>query len=180
MNFLDIKAGEPIEVGTQKAYRFWRYVFPPTHRLPLIMRPCSLEDPRKGEVGFESQPDAPPPHHTPVRLLSCASDTQWYPGQPVEGTTPDEGEQGIHGFKTLDDLFWSFCSEPEQLVIRSQISGCDGVVFGTIEMWGIIWNHAKGYRAQFARPLSFVSSYGNRSEQALAELRAIFSGKAEL
>jgi hypothetical protein len=64
--------------------------------------------------------------------------------------------------------------------MRSQITGCDGVVFGTIEMWGIIWNHAKGYRAQFARPLSFVSSYGNRSEQALAELRAIFSGKAAL
>ena len=53
-------------------------------------------------------------------------------------------------------------------------------MFGTIEMWGIIWDHAKGYRAQFARPLSFVSSYGNRSEQALAELRAIFSGKAAL
>jgi len=31
MNFLDIKAGETIEVGTQKAYRFWRYVFPPHH-----------------------------------------------------------------------------------------------------------------------------------------------------
>ena len=64
--------------------------------------------------------------------------------------------------------------------IRSQVSGCDGVVFGTIEMWGIIWDHAKGYRAQFARPLSFVSSYGNRSEQALAELRDMLSGKAAL
>jgi hypothetical protein len=42
-------------------------------------------------------------------------------------------------------------------------------------MWGIIWNHDKGYRAQFARPLSFVSSYGNRSEQALTELRTAFS-----
>ena len=31
MNFLDLKAGETIEVGTQKAYRFWRYVFPPHH-----------------------------------------------------------------------------------------------------------------------------------------------------
>ena len=80
----------------------------------------------------------------------------------------------------MDDVFESFRHKPEHLVIRSQVSGCDGVVFGTIEMWGIIWNHAKGYRAQFARPLSFVSSYGNRSEQALAELRAIFSGKAAL
>ena len=29
MNFLDFRAGETIEVGTQTAYRFWRYVFPP-------------------------------------------------------------------------------------------------------------------------------------------------------
>jgi len=36
------------------------------------------------------------------------------------------------------DLFESFRYKPEHLVIRSQVSGCDGVVFGTIEMWGII------------------------------------------
>jgi hypothetical protein len=58
--------------------------------------------------------------------------------------------------------------------MRSQMVGCDGVVFGTVEMWGIIWDHERGYRAQFARPTSFISSYGNRSEQALAELRADF------
>jgi hypothetical protein len=51
------------------------------------------------------------------------------------------------------------------------------VVFGTVEMWGIIWDHAKGYRAQFARPLSFVSSCGNRSEQALADCVPSFPGK---
>ena len=88
MNFLDIKAGETIEVGTQKAYRFWRYVFPP--------------------------------HHAPVRLLSWVSDTRWHPRRFVEGTTPDEGEQGIHGFKTMDDLLQSFSHQPEHLVMRSQ------------------------------------------------------------
>ena len=88
--------------------------------------------------------------------------------------SPDEGEQGIHGFKTMDDLVRSFRGDPECLVTRSQISGCDGVVFGAVELWGIIWDHARGYRAQFARPLSFVSSYGIRSEEALAELRGTF------
>ena len=29
MNFLDVRAGDNIEVGTQVAFRFWRYVFPP-------------------------------------------------------------------------------------------------------------------------------------------------------
>jgi hypothetical protein len=67
---------------------------------------------------------------------------------------------------------------PERMVIRSRVSGCDGVVLGTVSMWGIIWDHTLGYRAQFARPMSFVSSYGNRSEEALAELRALFFRRA--
>jgi len=142
MNFLDLKAGETVEVGTQTAYRFWRYVFPP--------------------------------NHAPVRLLSWVSDMRWNRHQFVEGTTPDIGEQGIHGFKTIGDMTESYKDEPDHLVIRSQISGCDGVVFGAVEMWGTIWDHEKGYRAQFAMPLCFDSAYGHRSDQALAELRASF------
>jgi len=145
MNFLDIKAGETVEIGTQEAYRFWRYVFPP--------------------------------HSAPVRLLSWVSDKRWHPVKIVEGTTPDVGEQGIHGYKTMDDLMLSI-RDPERLVTRSKISGCDGVAIGRIAMWGIIWDHARGYRAQFARPLSFISSYGNRHEEALAELRGSFFRKA--
>jgi hypothetical protein len=141
MNFLNLKAGESIEVGTQKAYRFWRYVFP----------------------RFDA----------PIRLLSWVSDKRWYPLQNVEGTTPDVGEQGIHGYKTMDDMMASL-HDPERLVIRSQVSGCDGVVLGTVTMWGVIWDHTIGYRAQFARATSFISSYGNRSEEALTELRALF------
>ena len=34
MNFLDIRAGETVEIGTQEAYHFWRYVFPP-HSTPV-------------------------------------------------------------------------------------------------------------------------------------------------
>ena len=153
------------ELGTQKAYRFWRYVFP-TAYAGAVERPAVIR------AGRGTGNNAQEPRPSVCCLLSWVSDTRWQPHEVVEGTTPDEGEQGIHGFKTMDDLFQSFRHKPEHLVIRSQISGCDGVVFGTVEMWGIIWNHAKGYRAQFARPLSFVSSYGKGSEQALAELRA--------
>ena len=145
MNFLDLKPGDSIEVGTQKAYRFWRYVFPK--------------------------------YDAPIRLLSWVSDQRWHPLQKVEGTTPDVGEQGIHGYKTMNDMMVSL-HEPERLVIRSRVSGCDGVVLGTVSMWGIIWDHALGYRAQFARPMSFISSYGNRNEEALTELRALFFRRA--
>ena len=104
MNFLDIKAGDNIEVGTQVAFRFWRYVFPP--------------------------------HEAPLRLLSWVSNKRWHPGQFVEGTSPDVGEQGIHGYKTMDDLMWSVHGDPERLVVRSQMNECDGVIivflFGSV------------------------------------------------
>ena len=81
MNFLDVRAGDNIEVGTQVAFRFWRYVFPR--------------------------------HEAPLRLLSWVSSKRWHPGQFVEGTSPDVGEQGIHGYKTMDDLMWSVRDDPE-------------------------------------------------------------------
>ena len=84
------------------------------------------------------------------------------------------GEQGIHGYKTMDDLIWSVRGDPEHLVPRSQMSECDGVAIGTVALWGVIWDHARGYRAQFARPTSFISSHGKRSHDALAELRTSF------
>jgi hypothetical protein len=142
MNFLDIRAGDNIEIGTQVAFRFWRYVFPP--------------------------------YEAPLRLLSWVSSKRWHPGQFVEGTSPDVGEQGIHGYKTMDDLMLSVGGVPESLVVRSQMSECDGVVIGTVALWGVVWDHARGYRAQFARPISFTSSYGKRSQVALAELRTSF------
>jgi hypothetical protein len=81
----------------------------------------------------------------------------------------------------MNDLMSSIRGDPERLVMRSQISGCDGVVIGAVELWGIIWDHARGYRAQFAQPRCFVSSYyGNRSEEALIELRDSFFKESAL
>jgi len=131
-----------IEIGTQTAYRFWRYVYVPGNS----------------------------------RLLSWTSDRRWYRELITEGTNPDIGEQGIHGFKTLEDMTESYKNRPEHLVIRSQVTGCDGVVFGTVEMWGTIWDHEKGYRARFARPASFDSALGEMASEALADLRRIFFG----
>jgi hypothetical protein len=116
------------------------------------------------------------PNH--VRLFSLVSDLRWHPHQFVEVDVASmdgdrgilsDGKGGIHGFKTEGDLFKY---STDSSLARATGSGCDGVVFGTIAMWGVVWEHEYGYRAQFARPTSFVSAYGNRSEQALAELRA--------
>jgi hypothetical protein len=142
MNFLDIKSGDDLEVGTQIAFRFWRYVFPS--------------------------------HEAPLRLLSYVSPLRWRPKTPVEATSPDFEQQGIHGFKTMEDLLFAVRGDPSNLITRSKITGCDGVVIGTVALWGIIWQHTRGYRAQFARPTSFTSAYGERTACALTELQTRF------
>src|SRR5262249_53873681 len=109
MSIFHTKAGDPIEVGTQTAYRFWRY-----------------------RIGL------------PIRLLSFVSDMRWLPGHPVEGSDPDVGEQGIHGFKSEAEMFASFHHQVGHLLIRSQVSGCHGIVFGSVSMWGTVWEHEHG------------------------------------
>jgi hypothetical protein len=149
MNFTHIKAGDRIEVGTQPGVRFWRYALS-----------------RYGKV----------------RLLSYVADRRWYPNETFVARSPDGqlanpdiGEQGVHAFKCMNDLMWCVDQEPGGLVGRAKLSGCDGVVIGTAALWGVIWEHVRGYRAQYARPLSFISSYGDSNTEALTELRQLFS-----
>jgi hypothetical protein len=148
MNFLDIKAGDLIQVGAQIGFRFWRYAFSPTGN---------------------------------VRLLSFVVDSRWYPNQAFEArsrdgevATMDGTTQGVHAFKSMDELMWSIRDDPANLRERANISGCDGAVIGTVALWGIVWEHARGYRAQYARPKSFTSSYGRCDAEALSELRLCF------
>jgi hypothetical protein len=142
MNFLDIKAGDDVEVGTQTAFRFWRYVFPR--------------------------------HDAPLQLLSYVSPLRWRPKTPVEAPSPDFQQQGIHGFKTMDDLLFATRGDPSNLITRSKITGCNGVVVGSVALWGVVWEHSKGYRAQFAKPASFCSAHGEGNIRALTELQMRF------
>jgi hypothetical protein len=154
MNFMNIRAGDPIEVGTQLGVRFWRYALSPYGK---------------------------------VRLLSFVADRRWSPNETFEARSPDGqlanpdvGEQGIHAFKSMNHLMWSIRNDPGRLVVRAKLSGCDGIVIGTVALWGVIWEHVRGYRAQYARPLSFFSSYGRHNAEALTELRASFSAVTPL
>jgi hypothetical protein len=149
MNFMHITAGDPIEVGTQPGVRFWRYAFSP---------------------------------YGNVRLLSFVADRRWHPNETFEARSPDGllanpdiGEQGVHAFKCMKDLMWSIRQDPHRLVVRAQLSGCNGIVIGSVALWGVIWEHVRGYRAQYARPLSFISGYGDRQAEVLLELRQLFS-----
>jgi hypothetical protein len=153
MNFLDIRAGEPIEVGIQPGFRFWRYALPRSA-------------------------------YDKVGLFSFVADRRWYPDEAFEARSPGGGlsnpdveEQGVHAFKSMEDLMWSIHNDPARLVGRAKLSGCDGIVIGTVALWGVTWEHMRGYRAQYARPLSFTSSYGRGDTEALSELRAMFSGR---
>jgi hypothetical protein len=113
-----------------------------------------------------------------VRLYSFVSEKHWPSGEAVEGgpVGPDVGEQGIHAFKTKRMLLNAVGKRFDGLIKRAGFTHppSHGIVVGSVEMWGILWEHALGYRAQYARPLSFISAHGYKPHEALARLRSDF------
>lgn len=72
----------------------------------------------------------------------------WTPGETVEGNPTQPGE-GVHGFKKRIDA----CS-----YIESYEDDLTKVVSGTVDLWGDVYEHERGYRASKARIASIDDS----------------------
>jgi hypothetical protein len=148
MDLTNIKAGEEIEVGPFVGCRFWRY------RL------------------------------TPLTLWSWMLNArEWLPGEPCEADKPPEmeGYHGIYGYKTMDGLHdYIGWKEPEKGVgprprwVHPYHGDADGIIMGTVALWGTTVIHPLGYRAHYGQPLSFTEAFGTRADEALARLRTRF------
>jgi hypothetical protein len=79
--------------------------------------------------------------HADGLLHSLAfSDFAWAPGFPIEAPDITPKYQGVHAFKTRE-------------LVQAYAASCDGdypVVFGTVDLWGTVYEHARGYRASHA------------------------------
>lgn len=70
-------------------------------------------------------------------LHSCyESEFAWAPGIPVEGD-PTEPWEGVHAFKTREKVLEYVGKSP-------------GYVFGTVHLYGDVYEHTEGYRASHA------------------------------
>jgi hypothetical protein len=104
----------------------------------------------------------------------------WPPGQMVAGDV--ETHHGIHGFKTVEDAEHYVTSKQmiEDVVERLAHKAC-GVEFaersyalGTVELWGGVIEHARGYRAEFAA-IKTIDSIMGSNQAALPRLRQIYN-----
>lgn len=81
------------------------------------------------------------------RLHSMFAPFEWEPGSVVDAT----GEMrlhGVHAFKTLREAIKQYgCYACEATVI-----------FGTVDLWGEVIEHDKGYRAQFGAIRKLICS----------------------
>jgi hypothetical protein len=124
----------------------------------------------------------------PLRLLSfcLGSSDVWLPGEVFSADKEpnmdcDRMAHGLHAFKTLGALRQHFRDLPGILRHRDIYEGSDnparfdGVVRGTVILWGICIDHSHGYRAQFARPIGFDEAYGDRADVVLERLRRLFN-----
>jgi hypothetical protein len=71
----------------------------------------------------------------------------WRPGQPMEGD-PNQSMQGVHAFKTR----LGACQYMGDELADTRI------VSGTVDLWGEVREHERGYRAQYAKIVSIDDS----------------------
>jgi len=152
VDWTHVKAGDPIESAVI-GHRVWRYRLGP-----------------------------------PLTLLSfcLGSSRPWLPGEVYEAHAVPRLEDkdvvpGVYAFRTLAQLRRYFRDLPGTLRYqcvyengRSNPAWFDGVVRGTVMLWGACVDHRLGYRAQFARPVSFDEIYGADTVNVLTRLERMF------
>jgi hypothetical protein len=98
-------------------------------------------------------------------LASVSMGTIWRPGVPMDGDVDGYHRAGVFAFKDLKSAQeWALADD-----FRYPVT-----VVGEVDMWGLVMEHERGYRAQYARPRAFLEAKGRNSEAALAELRSCF------
>ena len=117
----------------------------------------------------------------PLTLLSfCLGvDQVWSPVEPFQSDKEpnmdsEKMAHGVHAFRTLDDLRLNFRDLPGILRYRDCGTPFDGVVCGTVLLWGVCIDCENGYRAQYARPVTFDEAHGDDADAALDRLRRLF------
>jgi hypothetical protein len=90
----------------------------------------------------------------------------WWPGEVMRSCPHPRSDDGIYASKVRPDLIWPPSSRASW-----------PLVIGRVLLWGTIFEHTKGYRAENARILSFdgiVSWSAFDADEALALLRATY------
>ena len=106
----------------------------------------------------------------PARLMSHVVEHIWEPDF-LESSAPSRTDTtGIHAFKTLD---WAtnYRNCNHHPTCCSNRTPGDGTVLGLVKLWGVVWEHNTGYRAQFARPIEFIDAVGREAHRAIRDLR---------
>ena len=85
-------------------------------------------------------------------LLSVYADKAWSPDEPMDGDV-DKG-YGVHAWRSSHDA------------LHYGMNNVPGMVVGRVALWGTVVEHERGYRAQYAKPLSFDYIVGGGDPKA--------------
>lgn len=101
-------------------------------------------------------------------LHSCyRSNFSWQPGEIVEGN-PDNLGEGVHAFKSL-------LNACRYGVDYDKCSG-EEIVTGTVELWGDVYEHERGYRASKAA-IKWIDDSPEYDAKALRKLYGLTRGR---
>lgn len=77
------------------------------------------------------------------QLYSANRSTEWLPGVPMTGSFDNNSSAGVYAFKDKEEAYHN--------LIDYDQSNYGAYVLGSVEMWGTVVEHNRGYRAERAR-----------------------------
>jgi hypothetical protein len=87
------------------------------------------------------------------------TDFIWKPGEIAEGDPSSDPHAGIYAYKSILDLHHYGSPDPSH-------------VSGTVDMWGEVYEHTRGYRAQYAA-ISWIDDSPHYDAAALRKLYGV-------
>lgn len=143
------------ELGAIRGHRYWRYKF----------------------------------NDRSVRLYSYVADICWPFVDELVAPYLDSHDTkiatGIYSYKTIRDMIdrsrWRYIRASGDKYVTDDLDGlirscrsadADGLAFGEIDMWGVVYEYEYGYRAECVRPVRLHQTIGHNADKALKQLRA--------
>jgi hypothetical protein len=115
------------------------------------------------------------------RLFSVYVDAEWHPGEVMHGD-PEVRSKGVHAFSRWNMLQYYLAEK--RVEIRFSSFDLDQPVFvvGTVALWGEIFEHEFGWRAEFAKiaGLGGLTAPDHDNKQLLEQLRRRYGMEGSL
>jgi hypothetical protein len=103
---------------------------------------------------------------------------EWTPSAPTVDPDAHIPWRGLNVYKTEADAMRGSADAINDVIERPErwLDSRCGIVLGSVEFWGIAYEHEFGYAAEIVKPTRFLRAWGARANTIVDELNTIWFG----